>query len=49
MIMRVAKDDDKEFKRMLSDPIKTAQRLMNDNSFHALELVAASAKQQQEV
>ncbi len=46
MIMRVAKDDDKEFKRMLSDPIKTAQRLMNDNSFHALELVAASAKQQ---
>lgn len=46
MIMKAAKDDDAEFKRMLNDPIKTAQRLMNDNSSHALELVANSAKQQ---
>ena len=46
MIMKAAKDDDAEFKRMLNDPIKTAQRLMNDNSSHALELVANSGKQQ---
>lgn len=49
MIMRAAKDDDIAFKRMLSEPIKTAQRLMNDNSSQALDLVANSAKQQQGV
>lgn len=46
MIMNAAKNDDAEFKKMLNNPIKTSQRLMNDNSSHALELVANSTKQQ---
>ena len=45
--MKAAKDNDAEFRRMLSDPIKTTQRLLNDNSAIAMELVSNSAKQQQ--
>ncbi len=44
-LQEAAKDDDTEFKKMLKDPIKTAQRLMNDNSSHALELVSNVVKQ----
>jgi len=47
LIMKAAKDNDAEFRRMLSDPIKTTQRLLNDNSAIAMELVSNSAKQQQ--
>lgn len=45
-IMQAAKDDDVKFRRMLREPIKTAQRLLNDNSSQALDLVAVSTKQQ---
>ena len=45
LIMKVAKDDASEYKRMLGDPIKTSQRLLNDNSLQALNLVYDVTKQ----
>lgn len=44
MIQRKAKDVDSVYRKMLSDPIKTAQMLMNDNSAQALEIVAKVVK-----
>ncbi len=46
LIMKSAKDDKEEFNRMLRDPIKTAQRLLNNNSNQVLELVENSLRQQ---
>ena len=45
LIMKAAKDDAAEYKRMLGDPIKTSQRLLNDNSLQALNLVYDVTKQ----
>ncbi len=45
MIQKAAKDNDVEFRRMLNDPIKTAQRLLNDNSKHSLDILAIATKQ----
>ncbi|MDQ0204123.1 hypothetical protein [Pectinatus haikarae] len=44
LIQKTAKDDDREYKKMLNDPIRTAQLLLNDNSSQALELIAKSAR-----
>lgn len=46
LIMKAAKDDDAKYRKMLSDPIKTAQLLLNDNSSQALSIVANSTRQQ---
>ena len=45
LIMKAAKDDASEYKRMLGDPIKTSQRLLNDNSLQAMNLVYDVTKQ----
>ena len=45
LIMKAAKDNASEYKRMLEDPIKTSQRLLNDNSLQALNLVYDVTKQ----
>ena len=45
MIQKLANDSDEEFRKMLHDPIKTAQRLMNDNSRQSLEILSAVSKQ----
>ena len=44
MIQRKAKDVDSVYRKMLSDPIKTAQMLMNDNSAQALDIIAKAVK-----
>ena len=44
MILRKAKDVDSAYRKMLSDPIKTAQMLMNDNSAQALDIIAQAVK-----
>ena len=46
LIRKAAKDDEKEFHKMLRDSIKTAQRLLNDNSAQALDLLTMVGKQQ---
>lgn len=45
LIMKTAKDDASEYDRMLGDPIKTSQRLLNDNSLQAMNLVYDVTKQ----
>ena len=44
MILRKAKDVENVYLKMLSDPIKTAQMLMNDNSAQALDIIAKAVK-----
>ncbi len=44
MIQRKAKDVDSVYRKMLSDPIKTAQMLMDDNSAQALDILAKAVK-----
>lgn len=44
LIQRAARDDDNKYKKLLSDPIKTAQMLLNDNSAQALEIVSKAVK-----
>lgn len=45
LIMQLAKDDDAAFRRMLNDPIKTTQRLLDDNSAKAVDLLSNVVKQ----
>lgn len=45
MIKKVARDDAKSYKKMLSDPIKTTQLLLNDNSAQALDIISKVVKQ----
>ena len=44
-IMKAAKDDATKFRKMLSDPIKTAQLLLNDNSSQALDVLGGATRQ----
>ncbi len=45
MIQTKAKDVDSEYRKMLNDPIKTAQMLLNDNSTQALDVIDKAVKQ----
>lgn len=45
MIQRHAKDVDSVYRKLLTDPIKTAQMLLNDNSAQALDVISRSVKQ----
>lgn len=45
MIQRRAKDVDSVYRKLLTDPIKTAQMLLNDNSAQALDVISRSVKQ----
>ena len=44
MILRKAKDVENVYLKMLSDPIKTAQMLMNDNTFLRIVFVQETKK-----
>lgn len=39
-MMRAAKDDSRKYKKMLNDPLKTTQLLLNDNSAQTLTLLS---------
>ena len=45
MIQRNAKDVDSVYRKLLADPIKTAQMLLNDNSAQALDVISRCVKQ----
>lgn len=45
MIQRNAKDVDSVYRKLLTDPIKTAEMLLNDNSAQALDVISRSVKQ----
>lgn len=48
-IQKAAKNDDLEYKKMLREPIKTAQILLNDNAAQAIEILTMSARQQEAI
>lgn len=47
LIEKAANGESNDFNKMLNDPIKTAQLLLNDNSAQSLELLSRVTKQQQ--
>ena len=46
LIEKAANGEAHMYKKLLSDPIRTAQLLLNDNSAQSLELLSKAAKQQ---
>ncbi|WP_349948410.1 hypothetical protein ABFV83_08240 [Lacrimispora sp. BS-2] len=45
LIAKAANGEDNKYKKLLNDPIGTAQLLLNDNSAQSLELLSKAAKQ----
>lgn len=45
MMQRKAKDVDSDYRKMLNDPIKTAEMLLNDNSAQALNIISKAVKE----